>query len=93
MASRFITFSTILIIIFLFALIVHVPSSEARKIKVLSMERIRGVSFLKDGLVQCDLPKGTTPPSGPSHSGRHAMATGERIDRILGSVPSPGVGH
>ncbi|KAF8391204.1 hypothetical protein HHK36_023506 [Tetracentron sinense] len=68
--------------------------------KLLSMEKNKKFPSLEDSLVLSALPKGTIPPSSPSKKG-HAMLVNEklftlhlaRVDRILRSVPSPGVGH
>ncbi|KAL5989794.1 hypothetical protein ACLOJK_010688 [Asimina triloba] len=57
-------------------------------------------SSLDAGLFLSALPKGGVPPSSPSNKG-HAVVVDEKLftmhltkmDRILTSVPSPGVGH
>ncbi|KAF8413711.1 hypothetical protein HHK36_001703 [Tetracentron sinense] len=78
--------------------ICFVPTLEARKL--LSMETKKKALSLEDSLFLSALPKGTIPPSSPSKKG-HAMIINEKlfalplasIDRILRSVPSPGIGH
>lgn len=58
------------------------------------------VPSLEASLLLSALPKGYVPPSAPSKKG-HEMIVNEKlfvlhlasIDRILKSVPSPGVGH
>ncbi|XP_059295058.1 precursor of CEP14-like [Lycium ferocissimum] len=67
-------------------------SAEARK--------LLKVASLEDRLYLNALPKGNVPASTPSKKG-HSYTTDEKliarhlaaIDRILRSVPSPGVGH
>ncbi|KAF8391206.1 hypothetical protein HHK36_023508 [Tetracentron sinense] len=66
-------------------------STEKKKMKIPSLE---------ESLVLSALPKATIPPSSPSKKG-HVMLVNEKLfilhlagtDRILRSVPSPGVGH
>ncbi|CAI0475936.1 unnamed protein product [Linum tenue] len=81
-----------------------VPNTEARKL----LENNRGgggdgaisVPSLFQSLLLSALPKGTVPASSPSKKGHSTLDNVERfqrhlaqIDRILRSVPSPGVGH
>ena len=78
------------------------PSLDARKL--LDMEEDshnkKSIPALEASLVLTALPKGTVPASAPSKKG-HAMVVDEKliarhlavVDRILRSVPSPGVGH
>ncbi|CAK9134149.1 unnamed protein product [Ilex paraguariensis] len=68
----------------------YAPSLEARKLLSIQTEE---VPTLDGNRVLSPLPKGTTPLS--SLSGKvHAVASDERqMDRVLQSVPSPGVGH
>ncbi|KAK9093103.1 hypothetical protein Syun_028014 [Stephania yunnanensis] len=78
-----------------------VPSTEARKLlRSIGENKVMTVPALEDSLVLSALPKSTTPPSAPSKKG-HLVIIDEKlfamhlatIDRILRSVPSPGVGH
>ncbi|KAK9085769.1 hypothetical protein Sjap_026180 [Stephania japonica] len=80
-----------------------VPSTtEARKLlrSIEEKKVMLTVPALEDSLVLSALPKGTSPPSAPSKKG-HSVVIDEKlfamhfasIDRILRSVPSPGVGH
>ncbi|GJU27683.1 precursor of CEP14 [Tanacetum coccineum] len=80
----------------LFMLLVTFTSfTDARKLKVEATSDQADMS-----LYLSSLPKGTVPSSTPSKKG-HASITDETlithhliaIDRILRSVPSPGVGH
>ncbi|XP_015875435.1 precursor of CEP14 [Ziziphus jujuba] len=74
-------------------------SSEARKLLVIKDEEKRAPSMV-DSLFLSALPKGNVPSSSPSHKG-HAVVVNEKliarhlisIERILQSVPSPGMGH
>nr|GEY63308.1 precursor of CEP14-like [Tanacetum cinerariifolium] len=79
----------------LFMLLVAFASfTDARKLKA------EATSQADMSLYLSSLPKGTVPSSTPSKKG-HASITDETlitrhliaIDRILRSVPSPGVGH
>lgn len=90
--------SLVIIFMVLFASSV-VPSLEARKL--LDKEKINDkFPSLFKSLVLSALPKGTVPSSSPSKR-THATLDDEKlftrhlasIDRILRSVPSPGVGH
>ncbi|KAL7211586.1 hypothetical protein ACSBR2_014443 [Camellia fascicularis] len=86
-----------LVMLFMFILMCAslVSYSHGRKLVTIQEERKK-----RDSLYQNALPKGTTPPSSPSKRG-HADMVDEKlfgrhlaaIDRILSSVPSPGVGH
>ncbi|RVW43037.1 hypothetical protein CK203_021701 [Vitis vinifera] len=86
-------------IIFILLLVCYIPSLESRKL--LSMEQREG-SSMGENLDLALLPNGPPPPSSPSGEG-YAMANiNGRLftlhlpiinDRILASVPSPGVGH
>lgn len=79
------------------------PSLEARKL--LNSEKIdnnkKKVSSLFEKLVLSALPKGNVRASSPSEKTHHATLDNEKlfarhlagIDRILQSVPSPGIGH
>ncbi|KDP21132.1 hypothetical protein JCGZ_21603 [Jatropha curcas] len=78
-----------------------VSNTESRKLLMTSKKEDSGsVSSSFASLVLGVLPKGTVPSSSPSRKG-HATLANEQlfqrhlatIDRILGSVPSPGVGH
>ncbi|XP_068655779.1 precursor of CEP14-like [Aristolochia californica] len=74
------------------------PCLHARKL--LSEEITKNVPSLDAGLFLSVLPKGNVPPSAPSKKG-HAVIDEQKlltmhfakIDRILKSVPSPGMGH
>ena len=76
------------------------PSLDARKLLETKEEKKSIPAALEASLVLSALPKGTVPPSGPSKKG-HDMVVDEKliarhlaaVDRILRSVPSPGVGH
>ncbi|KAA8526749.1 hypothetical protein F0562_009022 [Nyssa sinensis] len=72
------------------------PSSPSAKEarKLMSMEKGK-VPSLEDNLVLSALPKGTTPPSPNAKglNGRLFTLHLGHIDRLLQSVPSPGIGH
>ncbi|KAK3026488.1 hypothetical protein RJ639_041785 [Escallonia herrerae] len=86
-----------LALVLCFLAITHASSAEARKL--LSTEKIT-VSSQEDTLALRVHPEGSTPPSAPSGEG-HELVINERLfvlhlahlDRVLQSVPSPGVGH
>jgi|UniRef100_A0A2N9F3V7 hypothetical protein len=85
-----------MLFIILFTFVSHMPSSDARNILRLS---IRDVPTFEHSIVSRALPKGPIPLSSSGEKG-HAMAFNEglfahfaKMDRILESVPSPGVGH
>ncbi|CAK9152634.1 unnamed protein product, partial [Ilex paraguariensis] len=75
-----------------------VPSLHARKL--LDIKEKNKMTPSLDSLFRSSLPKGTVPSSTPSKKG-HAVTVDEKliarhlaaVDRILRSVPSPGVGH
>lgn len=79
-------------------LVIFVSSTQGRKLLNLN-ENVK-VPSTTDSLYLSALPKGTVPSSTPSKKG-HAETIDEKliarhlaaIDRILRSVPSPGVGH
>nr|DAD48182.1 TPA_asm: hypothetical protein HUJ06_018119 [Nelumbo nucifera] len=88
-----------LLVIFLAVFSCFAPCFEARKL--LNMEKKKEIpASLADSLLLSALPKGPIPPSGPSKKG-HAMIVDQKLfslhlsraDRILRSVPSPGMGH
>ncbi|KAL5715915.1 hypothetical protein ACHQM5_017673 [Ranunculus cassubicifolius] len=91
MARLCLTFITLCLLLTLSAL----PSSDARKL--LNMEKLKHQQFT---VHHHHRPKGKVPPSAPSKRG-NSMIVNERLltvhlatlDRILRSVPSPGVGH
>ncbi|KAL9455876.1 hypothetical protein AB3S75_005162 [Citrus x aurantiifolia] len=97
--DRFGAFAIIFIVVFASS----VPSLEARKL--LNTEKIdsssKKVSSLFANLVLSALPKGRVPASSPSRKTHGATLDHEKlftrhlvgIDRILQSVPSPGIGH
>ncbi|KAK3206808.1 hypothetical protein Dsin_020854 [Dipteronia sinensis] len=74
------------------------PFMEARKLLNNNEDKKMGTSFAS--LFLNALPKGTVPASSPSKK-THATLDNEKlfarhlasIDRILRSVPSPGIGH
>ncbi|KAG2687938.1 hypothetical protein I3760_09G072300 [Carya illinoinensis] len=87
----------------LFSLVVFaafVSCLEGRKLLDLKQTEKRSVPALRDSLILSALPKGTVPASTPSKKG-HAVVVDEKLigrhlistDRILRSVPSPGIGH
>ncbi|KAF5197197.1 hypothetical protein FRX31_013222 [Thalictrum thalictroides] len=88
---------TFLVLYLALSSVCFIPSLHARKL--LDMKEM--VSSLEDSLVLSSFAKGAkVPPSSPSQKG-HSMIVNEKlftmhfasIDRILRSVPSPGVGH
>lgn len=94
--ARLATLSLILMVVFAsFA-----SSSQARKLLVSKDEEEKRVPSLVDSLFLSALPKGKVPPSSPTKKG-HAVVVDQKliarhlitIDRILQSVPSPGMGH
>ncbi|CAN4082207.1 unnamed protein product [Withania somnifera] len=86
---------TSIFLIFLLVLASLSSSTEAREL--LKSHQVKKAASLMDRLYLNALPKGRVPASTPSKKGhydekliaRHLAA----IDRILRSVPSPGVGH
>ncbi|KAK4361227.1 hypothetical protein RND71_020179 [Anisodus tanguticus] len=90
--------SSSLSLIFVLLLASFSSSTEARKL--LNSHEVKKVPSLEDRLYLNALPKGKVPASTPSKKG-HSYTTDEKliarhlaaIDRILRSVPSPGVGH
>ncbi|KAI8010625.1 Precursor of CEP14 [Camellia lanceoleosa] len=90
--------SKLSLVFFLLICCACAPSLEARKL--LTMEN-KKVPSLEDSLLLSALPTGTIPPpSSPGGKG-HSMVINGRVfvlplphlDRVLQSVPSPGVGH
>ncbi|KAF3975117.1 hypothetical protein CMV_001611 [Castanea mollissima] len=87
------------LLIFLVVFGALVSCLEGRRLLDVKESKKR-VYSLSDGLFLSALPKGTVPSSAPSKKG-HGVEVDEKlisrhlisIDRILGSVPSPGVGH
>ncbi|KAL0301259.1 UNVERIFIED_CONTAM: hypothetical protein Sradi_6402700 [Sesamum radiatum] len=87
----------IALITIVFVCLCHIEGLEARKV-FLSMGNSKGSSSPEPSLAALtSLPKGSTSTSSPSdetmvlvHQTRHATT---RVDRSLGSVPSPGDGH
>ncbi|XAR66598.1 hypothetical protein NMG60_11012881 [Bertholletia excelsa] len=77
-----------------------VSSSHGRKLLNVQETKQQEVPSLDDRLYRTALPKGPVTPSSPSKKG-HSMIVDEKliarhlaaVDRILRSVPSPGVGH
>ncbi|KAJ4703699.1 putative B-cell lymphoma 6 protein [Melia azedarach] len=90
--------SFVLVFLVLFASVV--PSLEARKLLINTESKNVKVPSLFKSLVLSALPKGKVPASAPSKK-THATLDNEQlfarhlagIDRILRSVPSPGIGH
>lgn len=80
--------------LFMFLLLIFVPfitsTIQANRKLVLNLHELKKVPNLEDMrlLYQIVLPKGTIPNSTPSKKGHS-----HTINRILKSVPSPGVGH
>lgn len=78
------------------------PCLDARRLLTMEEDRRgkKSIPALQASLVLSSLPKGTVPASAPSKKG-HDTVVDEKliarhlsaIDRILRSVPSPGVGH
>ncbi|XP_015065205.1 precursor of CEP14 [Solanum pennellii] len=89
--------STSILLMFVLILASFSSSMEARKL--LNSHEAKKVSNLKSLYLNA-LPKGRVPASTPSKKG-HSYTTDEKliarhlaaVDRILRSVPSPGVGH
>ncbi|KAF9621581.1 hypothetical protein IFM89_023155 [Coptis chinensis] len=97
MARSYFTF----LVFYLALSVFFIQSIDGRKL--LGMEKVDDklkVPSLKDSLVLSSLAKGKVPPSAPSNHG-HAVIIDQKLfvrhfaslDRILRSVPSPGVGH
>ncbi|KAJ9168671.1 hypothetical protein P3X46_020168 [Hevea brasiliensis] len=96
--------STALALILLLVFAAFMSNIEGRKIFMTNTgkdnEKESTVPSLFARLVLSALPRGTVPSSSPSKKG-HATLDNEQlfqrhlvsIDRILKSVPSPGVGH
>ncbi|KAJ9136003.1 hypothetical protein P3X46_033119 [Hevea brasiliensis] len=98
--------STVLALIFLVPFAAFLSNIEGRKLLMTDTEEYNKkevritVPSLFESLFFSALPKGTVPSSSPSNKG-HATLDNEQlfqrhlasIDRILQSVPSPGVGH
>ncbi|KAK4733146.1 hypothetical protein R3W88_007407 [Solanum pinnatisectum] len=80
--------------LFMFLLLIFVPfitsTTQANRKLVLNLHELKKNPNLEDMrlLYQISLPKGTIPNSTPSKKGHS-----HTINRILKSVPSPGVGH
>ncbi|XP_049371823.1 precursor of CEP14-like [Solanum verrucosum] len=89
--------STSILLMFVLFLASFSSSMEARKL--LNSDEVKKVANLRSLYLNA-LPKGIVPASTPSKKG-HSYTTDEKliarhlaaIDRILRSVPSPGVGH
>ncbi|KAL0011415.1 hypothetical protein SO802_006523 [Lithocarpus litseifolius] len=87
------------VLVFLIVFGALVSCLEGRRLLDVKESKKR-VYSLSDSLFLSALPKGTVPSSTPSKKG-HAVEVDEKliarhlisVDRILGSVPSPGVGH
>lgn len=83
---------TVTLVLFI-SLLFLAPSLQARKLR--SEAEVK-VPYLEAGLLLSSLPKGSVPPSSPSKGGHETVTAGTskgNIQRLLGSVPSPGVGH
>lgn len=86
--------------VFLIILASVVSSTQGRKLFNAKYNTAKKTPSLDESLYLNILPKGTVPPSTPSNKG-HSVPIDEKlvkrhlgvVDRILGSVPSPGVGH
>ncbi|XP_052202499.1 precursor of CEP14-like [Diospyros lotus] len=89
-----------LLMLFMVVLAASVSSSHGRKLRAMQEKKKGGEKSLADRLYLSALPKGKVAPSGPSKKG-HAEIVDEKLiarhlaelNRILGSVPSPGDGH
>ncbi|KAL0398434.1 UNVERIFIED_CONTAM: Precursor of CEP14 [Sesamum radiatum] len=76
-------------------------SVHGRKLLMMNVQVNKDVLSLDDRLYLTSLPKGNVPASAPSKKGHGASTIDEKliarhlaaVDRILRSVPSPGVGH
>ncbi|RWW55633.1 hypothetical protein BHE74_00037727 [Ensete ventricosum] len=67
----------------------YVPGSSSSRRRE---ERV--IRPMEAGLVLNILPRGSTPPSSPSKGGNGVGGTARiNTERMLGSVPSPGIGH
>lgn len=80
-------------LILFISLLLIAPSLQARKLW--SEPKVK-VSPLEAGFVLDALPKGTSPPSSPSNGDHKTVNPGTSkgdTQRLLGSVPSPGIGH
>ncbi|KAB1200437.1 hypothetical protein CJ030_MR0G007237 [Morella rubra] len=88
------------LLIFLAVFAAFASSSEGRKLLDEKQTEKRSFPSLGASLFLSTLPKGNVPSSTPSKKG-HAAVVDEKliarhlisIDRILRSVPSPGIGH
>ena len=76
--------------LFFILFISFAPSLRARKLLGEAEETVRP---MEAGLVLNILPRGSTPPSAPSQGGNGAGTARINTERVLGSVPSPGIGH
>ncbi|RWW19974.1 hypothetical protein GW17_00015941 [Ensete ventricosum] len=78
--------------LFFILFISFAPSLRARKLLGEAEERV--IRPMEAGLVLNILPRGSTPPSSPSKGGNGVGGTARiNTERMLGSVPSPGIGH
>ncbi|KAL0305594.1 UNVERIFIED_CONTAM: Precursor of CEP14 [Sesamum radiatum] len=76
-------------------------SVHGRKLLMMNVQVNKDVPSLEDRLYLTSLPKGNVPASTPSKKGHGASTIDSKliarhlaaVDRILRSVPSPGVGH
>ncbi|KAL0442613.1 UNVERIFIED_CONTAM: Precursor of CEP14 [Sesamum latifolium] len=76
-------------------------SVHGRKLLMMNVQVNKDVPSLADRLYLTSLPKGNVPASTPSNKGHGTSTIDEKliarhlaaVDRILRSVPSPGVGH
>ncbi|OIT29134.1 hypothetical protein A4A49_16180 [Nicotiana attenuata] len=90
--------SSSILLMFILVLASFSSSTEARKL--LKLHEVKKTPSLEDRLYLNALPKGRVPASTPSKKG-HSYTIDEKliarhlaaVDRILRSVPSPGVGH
>ncbi|CAA7402386.1 unnamed protein product [Spirodela intermedia] len=89
--------SSMIISVILVFLLFSANSTQARKL----LGSPRGdFSSLEGAKVFSALLRASVPPSSPSHGGNVVVVGGRlladrtsSVDRMLGSVPSPGVGH
>ncbi|CAA2933763.1 Hypothetical predicted protein [Olea europaea subsp. europaea] len=91
---------TLVLLISLIMFAAFVSSTHGRKLLDVQHNTMKKVPSMDERLYLTSLPKGSVPNSSPSKKG-HAVAMDEKLiarhlaamDRILRSVPSPGVGH
>ncbi|CAN1150126.1 Precursor of CEP14 [Linum perenne] len=92
--------ASVIVLILLLASTSFFSAAESRKLLANGDKEEARVSSLFQSLLLSALPKGTVPASSPSKKGHSSVDNVERfqrhlasIDRVLRSVPSPGMGH